>query len=208
MGDKPDWEELLADYDAHSEALKYGLRTKVDKDTHDEVEEWANHLSNGNLSGMVRTCIIIALEELRKGRADIAPSLAKAAHGRRKWLKKQNAIGRLQRASMELRQRHDPDYEAAMKKYAEEEGLQWPLQGYQVQVDPVLKRVAARLKTVSQEQENISLRDVYKGMSGISADEARIAVLELEKMGAVQIAGSRETRGTMEITWCEASVGD
>ena len=210
MSDNSSLRELLAEYGLEFEELSRSLRIRVDNSMYEEVEEWANKLTGANLSSFGRFCVAFTVQHLRKNKPEIAPALSRAAHGRRKWLRKQNAIARLQRAAMELEKRYDPDYDAAMGEYAKEEGLNWPLKGYQIEpgVDPTLKRVIDRLSVVLERQESASLRDIYKGLSGMSSEEARDAILQLEEIGTVRISGSRETGGAMEIKRGNLPQGD
>ena len=200
--------DLLANYELEFDELRYTLRTKLDKDTHDELIEWSNRLTNGSISGVMRICIALGLEKLEEEKKDVAPSLAGVVKGRRKWMQKHEATARLIRGAMELKQRYDSNYEAELKEYAKAEGLQWPPGGRQAQADPVLRRVVERLKVVLAEKESASLRDIYRNVSSMDAEGARIAVFQLEEMGAVQIAGSREDNSRMKIRWSSVPLGD
>ena len=207
MQDDP--QDILHELNLTFDDLKYGLRTKVDKDMHDALWEWSNKLTNSNMSSIMRIAISLGLKQLEERWPNRVPNVRGVVYGRRKWLRKEAAIQRIHRAAVELERRYDPDYYAAMEKYAEKEGLEWPpTEIDRVQIDPTLKRVMSRLETILSERSPVTLRDVYHGLSGIDADGAREAIFQLEELGAVELSGSRSRRTSLQIKWADVKASD
>jgi hypothetical protein len=207
MGDKSD--ELMSVFNLNFSDLRFLLRSKFDYDHHQLLEEWANKLTNGNLSSILRITSAIGLQQIEKAYKGDVPAVVIAAMGRRKWVHKQNVRRRLCQAAMELQESYDPDYEEAMKKYAEEEGLKWPPDEFdKSEFDPSLKRVMDRLRAILVDNKSTTLRDVYHGMSGMTAADARSAIVRLEEMGVVSLQGSKTTGGSLQIQWADVQKVD
>lgn len=197
-----DWRTFLLGLGYDLGDVVKGVRTKLDQDKHNELEEWSNKLTSGNISAATRIMIVLGMDRMVELWEGKVPSVTVVNRGREKWIKEQGAKQRLRRGVHELQQHYTKEYEDSLKKYAEEEGLEWPPpESDYKQIDPTVKRVLEKLDTVLCEKETATLRDVYNGLSGMGASDARDAVLELENMGVVNISGSRQAYGTMQISW-------
>ena len=183
--------------------LNWKVQTKLDQDTHDEIEEWANKCTRGNISACVRDLISMGLEQARAAHREDAPKLVRMLASRRAWLEKERAIERTRLAMIELDKRYDPVYEMRIKEYAQEQGVPWPPDEFEIQhVDPDLQKVMDRLTKLIAEDGSASLRDVYRGIGGMDAGKAKETVFKLRDMGLVVV--TETDQNSVKIEWLQA----
>lgn len=178
--------------------LRWILRTKVDKATHDSVCEIANRESGGNISQLLRKMIDDWLEQWyvrnKQATANGNGSLEFRLLAFERERRKRRDIGAaLKRLYSDLTIDPDPIGEQIAGELAVKYDLTWPPGGMrESDTDSDLQRVRNRLVSLWRNKSSgrVSLRELNRSLAVYSADELRRHVSRLESLGDVVLEGS------------------
>ncbi len=190
-------------FNGDGDPLRWVLRTKVSKEDHDLIEEFANHQSNGNLSGLLRTMIsdwlALAVEE---GSDDLPVEVRLRVKARHRQ-KRRRFRDDLRLAFLSLADDPDAEYEADLATMAKKYNLPWPPEDVKPsQVDPDLKRINERLQVMWRENGHggaVTLRALQSRLNGYRSADLRGHLERLESEGIVVLDGVRAAGNTLTV---------
>lgn len=171
---------------SHGPTYKYGISTKLDLYTHQDVMEYANCFTGASLSEAVRELIAMGLKAAStKPGGSPTFKLAQMRRERawseeyRRWLSENYII---------LQQDYSAEFEQVLKDFAKEKNLQYPPDVTQFSlwdVDKDLSKTLNAVKTCCNGSSETSLREVMR-VTNYSREEVLSHLDRLRDFGQVQ----------------------
>jgi hypothetical protein len=184
--------------------FKWKQNTKVDKNTDDLIEEYANKFTNGNISAMLRQMIFDWIETTQQNEKDQKlPEKLQYLLRKREYRARVSITEDLQRTALDLARMPDIEMEQAAANLAYKYNLPWPITNIKPRdVDPDLSKIIKRIENTwwdGQHNGRMTLRELQRHLSGYNAEELKFHLDRLVASGDIEITGGTSEHTTLEI---------